>query len=343
MKRYGVLLVGCGSMGEAHIEKIYKKENVDLIGVVDLDIEKAKEFANKYSALSFASDYREYGNCSSLDIVIVATYPSTHFEIVDYFLKRGKHILCEKPVASNIEELDKFEKCVKNSKSKILIGHILRHNSTYQKVAQMINEGCIGKPVTMRISQIKNARENWDNNIINLLKDVSPIVDCGVHYIDMMRWFTGEEVTSINGLGQKFYSEQDAKNNNYELVNLTMSGGSTGFIEIGWGKYLREEHTSEFIGPLGRIRIIYKSQRPDHKNFGNLIEFEHYPEGTLEEYNISYDGKPTDRQFDYLINMIENNLDSSRLLNEICTATRLMLLGEKAIKSNRTTYIRNNN
>jgi predicted dehydrogenase len=341
MKQYGVLLVGCGYMGEEHIKKIFKKKNLKIIGVIDIDISKAKILANKYFAMSFSANYKDYKDCDGLDIVIIATYPSTHFEIAQFFLKRGKHILCEKPITNSIEELIKFESLVNNAESKFLVGHILRHNLTYQKVAQMIKSGMIGNPITMRISVLKNISECW-NYQINLLKDVAPIVDCGVHYIDMMRWFTGEEVISINGIGQKFFPETIASKNNYEMINVMLSGGSSGFIEIEWDKCVKEESKKEFIGPYGVIRIIYQSQTNTSDNSGNIIEFQLKNDGSSEEAYIPYDGKPTDIQFDYLIEMIEKNIDHQILFNEMCIATRIALLSEQAILSNRTVYFHKN-
>lgn len=70
------------------------------------------------------------------------------------------------------------------ARAKVLVGHILRHNSTYKKVAEMIHEGFIGTPLVIRMVQNKHIKD-WKRHF-ELLNNTSPIVDYGVHYIDIM-------------------------------------------------------------------------------------------------------------------------------------------------------------
>jgi len=335
MNTYGVVLVGCGYMGAVHLDNIYKHQRVRLVGVVDLVPEKAKEFADMYKADSYGTDYRTYLGREDVNIFIIATYPSTHLEIARSCMEAGKHILCEKPIAGNIAEAEEFIRLAGSTESKVMVGHILRHNSTYKKVAEMIKGGAIGKPIVMRMSQVKRTH-NWESHLA-LLKDASPIVDCGVHYVDVMRWVTGADVTSVSGIGQRL--EQDVPENtyNYGMITLKFTDGSVGYYEAGWGHAMPNDNLKEFIGPHGRIRITYKTQRPKHEqHLGNLVEFEHFPSGTKEEINMDYSLKPTGAQFDYFLSMIENNQDASPTLDEVYRAMQVTIMADKAILEGRT-------
>ncbi|WP_058301745.1 Gfo/Idh/MocA family protein [Gorillibacterium timonense] len=328
MKAYGVVLIGCGSMGATHLDTLHAHPRVRLVGVVDLMAEKANRFADRYEAESWGTDYRCYLTRSDVDIVIIATYPSSHLVLTRECLAAGKHVLCEKPMAGSLQEAAEMVRLGSSSRSKLLIGHILRHNTTYQFVRDLIHSGAIGGPIVMRMSQIKNPAATWNSHLA-LLHEVSPIVDCGVHYVDVMRWFTGAEVLSVSGFGQRLDPDIPVGSYNYGMISLKLSDGSVGFYEAGWGHTMATDNLKEFVGPLGRIRITYQSHRATPE-LGNLVEV-HYSDGRTEEINIPFEAKPTDLQFDYLLRMIEEQLDPKPMLRDFYRALEVTILGDRAI------------
>lgn len=141
----------------------------------------------------------------------------------------------EKPVAGNLEDGYAFMKVVEEHPDcKVLVGHILRHNDTYVKVQELIAEGAIGKPIVMRLVHNHNTLGEW-KKYHALIEETSPIIDCGVHYVDVMRWFTGEEVVNVEGTGVATVPGLSEGKYNYGIINVTLSGGSVGFYEVGWG------------------------------------------------------------------------------------------------------------
>ena len=176
-KTYGVALIGCGHMGEAHLSQIYYKENVRLEYVCDLDEPKALSFQKRYRANHFCMDSRDCISSAQVDIVIIATYPSTHLELVQQCILHQKHVICEKPIAPNPEEGRRFVQLVReHPECKVLVGHILRHNATYQKVAGMIRSGAIGRPIVFRMVQNHHTMD-W-GKYLAILKETSPLLDC---------------------------------------------------------------------------------------------------------------------------------------------------------------------
>ena len=79
---YGVVLVGCGYIGEEHLADIYYRENVRIVAVVDKDIQKASLTARKFGAQEYQTDYKAYLNRADVDIIIIATYVDSHLPIM---------------------------------------------------------------------------------------------------------------------------------------------------------------------------------------------------------------------------------------------------------------------
>ena len=312
---YNVVLIGCGHMGSVHLDDIYMMENICVYGVVDIDIERAKYFAKRYHAKSYGISYERYLKDEQTDIVICATYPDSHLEILKGCVQYHKHLLCEKPITPTLREAQEFVDIVKSSDIKVQIGYILRFNETYQTVAKMIHEGAVGHPLVIRMNQNHHVMD-WGKYGM-LLGNASPIVDCGVHYVDICRWFTGGEVVSVNGMAQRIDEEAPADTYNYGLMTLKLSEGSIAWYEAGWGNTIAAENLKEFIGPLGRIRITEKNNRLSCQEEGDLIEYFSYPDKEYRTINVDCKRRPTGDQLSHLIKMIEENVPAVPTIDEV--------------------------
>lgn len=133
---YNVVLIGCGHMGSVHLDDIYMMKDICVYGVVDTYAERAEMFAKKYGAKSYDPSYMRYIKDKNTDIIICATYPETHLDILKQCVKYKKHLLCEKPIASNTEDAKEFVSIVKGTDIKVHIGYILRFNETYRAARQ---------------------------------------------------------------------------------------------------------------------------------------------------------------------------------------------------------------
>lgn len=333
-KIYNIVVVGCGHMAAAHLDDIYYRENVKIVGVSDLDESKAKLFCRKYGATSYSTDYKEYLNNEEVDIVIIATYPSSHLEILKDCIKAGKHVLCEKPITTNLQDGKEFLSLVKTAKTKVLVGHILRHNDSYKKIADMIENDAIGHPIIMRMVQNHHTMD-WQK-YLTLIKETSPIIDCGVHYIDVMRWFTKAEFVSVSGVCQRTEPEVPEDNYNYGIITAKLSDGSVAYYEAGWSNTIASSNIKEFIGPKGRISLTYRKDRTSHQEEGDLIEYYKFPEKTYESINILCNRKPTGVQLMHLIDMIENDVPAVPSIDDVYKSFYIAAKADKAIKNSQT-------
>lgn len=312
---YNVVLIGCGHMGSVHLDDIYMMKDICVYGVADTDIERAEMFAKKYGAKSYDTSYMRYMKDENTDIIICATYPETHLEILKQCVKYKKHLLCEKPIASNTEDAKEFVRIVKNADIKVQIGYILRFNETYRTVADMIHNGMIGSPLIIRMSQNHHVMD-W-KKYGALLKNASPLVDCGIHYIDVCRWFTRAEVIDTGGIAAKIDDETPNNSYNYGLMTMRLSDGSTAYYEAGWGNTIAAENVKEFIGPLGRIRITERENRADCHEEGDLIEFYQYPQNEYKIINVNCKRRPTGAQLMHLIKMIESGVHAMPTIDDV--------------------------
>ena len=333
IKEYGIVLIGCGHIAKEHIEDIYYRDNIHIVAVIDTDIERAELFRKKYHADFSGTDYHPYINRDDVDIVIAATYTQSHLSILKDCISAGKHLLCEKPIACNAADGEEFYRLVKNASVHVLVAHILRYNQTYRKVKELIDAGTIGELKVMRMVQNHHCKD-WER-YQKLLKDCSPILDCGVHYFDVMQWFSDSRIVHVSGIGTSL----DGEKHNYGIVNLKLENGAIGYYEAGWSPSIMSANIKEFVGTKGSISITLQAFRSSHVEEGDLIEIYTKEDDTYRSLNINAQYKPMWEQLHALIDLMENRPSETPSMEEVYSAFRVGICAEEAIRQNRAIYI----
>lgn len=331
MKTYGVVVVGCGHIGEEHSKDIYYRDNIRMVGFVDTDPARASAFARKFSGESYGTDYREYLDNPRADIFIVATNTESHYEITRECARHSKHVLCEKPMGIDFESTRLFRDMAVKAGTKIKVGHILRHNRTYLRAYEMIAGGMLGFPLVFRLSHNHHTTD-W-NRHRGLLEETSPIVDCGVHYYDVMQWFTGSRIRSVMGVRQRLNFDIPPDQYNYGMSCCTLEDGSVGYYEVGWSPSMSSDNIKEIVGPKGRLKIIYQDKRFSHQEEGDLIEYYDAVSGVYHEVNVQAPYKPMYDQLMGLIEMIEKDLPNAKGIDEAFSAARVSFCADHAIRN----------
>lgn len=332
--RHGIVLIGCGYIGQSYLEDISFRDSVQLVGVADLDADAARRAATRYGALNWSADYRELLSLPDADIVIIATYANSHLMILRDCLEAGKHVLCEKPMVSKEEELEEFLALVRQAESRVLIAHVLRHNDSYRRLKEMISSGMIGEPRVLRM--VQNHHHMGQHRLSALLQDSSPIVDCGVHYIDVARWFTGQEVVSVSGVGSRISVPQNAPHFDYGMITMRLSGGAVAYYEAGWARTVAFQNLKEFIGTKGRIRFTLQSERYFDREEGDLFEVYNGETGQYQTFNLQSVYKNMWGQVSHLIRMVETGAPADPTMEDAARAMRIAFLGDRAIREQRT-------
>lgn len=311
-RRYGVVLIGCGYIGEEHLAEIYYRDNVRVVATVDMDPERARLMARKYGASEFGTDYREFLCRKDVDIVIIATYVDSHLSIMKDCVRAGKHVLCEKPVAANREDGEEFFRIAQESEAQVLVGHILRYNESYRMIRSMIREGVIGPLRFIHFVQNHHAM-NWQR-YRRLLEDCPPVLDCGVHYLDAMQWISGQKIVQVKG--GSFLLDSDSPRDNYNIVNVQLSEGCCGCYESGWSRNLHYYNCKEFMGDKGYIKLTLQADRFADKEEGDLIEIYHSDTGLHETISHQCKYKDMNGQFQELVHRIEGHPETDFTLQD---------------------------
>ncbi len=331
-EKYGVVLVGCGYIGATHLDDIYYRDNIKIVGVVDINEDVAKLFARKYGAESWSTNYRDYLSNDEADIFLIATYTETHLEILKACIAHGKHVLCEKPVADNLDDSLEFIKAARNSQSKVLVGHILRHNKSYQKMAEMIKDGAIGRPKVFRMVQNHHA-VNWER-YLNLLKHCPPLIDCGVHYIDVAQWFAGSKIVQVSGMSASIDAGLPDHMYNYSMMSARMENGTLFNYESCWSKNIMASNLKEFIGDCGYIKFTLAGDRTDGHELGDQIIWYDGIQNQYHMINVKSIYKNMYGQMCELIRMIENpDYTPSPTLDDVESTMKVAFAADKAIRS----------
>lgn len=253
-----VLVVGCGNMGASHAMAFAQMDGVAICGIVSTG--KSKEILNDKLGGGYPlySDYAEALQATSPDAVCISTYPDTHEAFAIMAFEKGCHVFMEKPIADSVEGAERVAAAASRSGKKLVIGYILRHHPSWIKFIDIAQQ--LGKPLVMRMNLNQQSHGYmWDVHR-NLMKSLSPIVDCGVHYIDVMCQMVRSKPVQVNAIGARLTDDIPAGNYNYGQLQIRFEDGSVGWYEAGWGPMMSETafFVKDVIGPKGCVSIVAK-------------------------------------------------------------------------------------
>jgi predicted dehydrogenase len=258
MQKIKILVVGCGNMGAAHAAAYHSMPEFEICGLVSRGMSKNKLNEQLKSNYPTFDDFQEGLAVTKPDAVCISTYPDTHEDFALKALHAGAHIFIEKPLADTILGCEKIIAKAKEKGKKVVVGYILRHHPSWIRFIEESQK--MGKPLVMRMNLNQQSEGYmWDVHR-NLMKSLSPIVDCGVHYIDVMCQMTRSRPISVSAIGARLTPDIAEDNYNYGQLQLRFEDGSVGWYEAGWGPMISE--TAFFIkdvfGPKGSVSITEK-------------------------------------------------------------------------------------
>jgi len=253
-----VLIVGCGNMGASHALAFHQMPGAEICGIVSTG--KSKELLNVKLGgghLLF-SDYQEALNATNPGAVCISTYPDTHEAFAVMAFEKGCHVFMEKPIADSVAGAERVAAAAKKAGKKLVVGYILRHHPSWIKFIEISHQ--LGKPLVMRMNLNQQSHGYmWDVHR-NLMKSLSPIVDCGVHYIDVMCQMVRSRPVQVSAIGARLTNDIPEGNYNYGQLQIRFEDGSVGWYEAGWGPMISETafFVKDVIGPEGSVSIVAK-------------------------------------------------------------------------------------
>ena len=251
-----VLVAGCGNMGSSHALAYHRMPEFEVAGVVSRGPESRARLSAALGGVPEFADYYEALRATRPDVVSVNTYPETHAPYARAAFEAGCHVFCEKPLATTVEEAQAVVDAAIARGRKLVVGYILRVHPAWARFVEIART--LGKPLVMRMNLNQQSHgATWATHR-NLMQSMSPIVDCGVHYVDVMCQMTGARPVRVSAIGARLTDDVQPGMYNYGQLQVVFDDGSVGWYEAGWGPMMSEEayFVKDVIGPAGCVSIV---------------------------------------------------------------------------------------
>jgi predicted dehydrogenase len=250
--RLGAAVIGLGMMGERHAAIWNELPTTRLVSVYDIVGERTQAIAQALGCEGAASLEAAVAR-PDVDLVSICTDDQKHVEPCLAAAAAGKHILLEKPLATNLEDCDAIIAACKTAGVKLMVGHVVRFDPRYAVAQQAIADGAVGE-----IIQVYGRR----NNIIDSGRRIGPRTSVafflGVHDLDLMRWFVNAEAVKVHAESAcKVLADIAAEDSIMAL--LKYESGAVGCLETCWvmpkGIPCTLDARLEVIGTEGMVRV----------------------------------------------------------------------------------------
>ncbi|MEP2946653.1 MAG: Gfo/Idh/MocA family oxidoreductase [Lentilitoribacter sp.] len=248
-----VLVVGLGNMGLSHALAYHHNDGFEIIGLVNRSKPNLPEALKGYD---FFNEFERSLDQLKPDLVSINTYADTHADYAIRSMEAGCHVFLEKPIATNVADAERVIACAKQNDRKLVIGYILRHHPSWMRLIGEARD--LGGPFVFRMNLNQQSSGATWNTHKQLMKTMSPIVDCGVHYVDVMCQVTDAKPVKVRGMGLRLSEEIATEMYNYGHFQVLFEDGSVGWYEAGWGPMISETafFVKDIISPNGSVSIV---------------------------------------------------------------------------------------
>ena len=259
-------ILGCGKIAQVrHIPEYAANPDCQLVGFYNPTKSRAEDMAAKYGGLAYDTAEELLAN-PEIDAVSVCAANYAHAALSIQALKAGKHVLCEKPMATTLADCEAMVECAKKNGKFLMIGHNQRLAKAHMEAKRLIDEGLIGDIITFRTSFGHGGPETWaikpgkDTWFFDKSKAAMGVMaDLGVHKTDLIQYLTGQRVVRTTAR----LVTLDKRGEDGELIGVDdnavciyeMSGGAFGTMTASWTYYGAEDNSTVLYGTKGIMRI----------------------------------------------------------------------------------------
>lgn len=248
--RYGI--IGCGAIAQRrHIPECVANPASQLIAIADVVKDRVEEIAAKNKAKAY-TDYKEMLKSKDIDAIVVAGPNALHAQQSIEAMEAGKHVLCEKPMATTREDAKKMIATSEKTGKYLMIGLNQRLIPAHIRAKEILATGKPGKVLAFRTAFKHPGPEGW---AIDAAKSwffkkgpaaMGVSGDLGVHKADLMRWLLGQELSEVCGFMGALHKRDETGNlidlDDNSFFNFKTSGGVMGSMILSWTNYGVEEN-----------------------------------------------------------------------------------------------------
>lgn len=333
-----VLIAGLGNMGMSHALAHHALPESEIVGLVNRSsVELPKELA----AYRRYTDFRRGLEETRPDLVIIATYSDSHADYACMAMAAGAHVFVEKPLATTVTDARRVVDAARLYGRKLIVGYILRHHPSWQRLIEEARK--LGGPYVFRMNlNQQSSGPTWETHKA-LMQTTPPIVDCGVHYVDVMCQITDARPVRVNGMGLRLSNEIAADMYNYGQFQVVFDDGSVGWYEAGWGPMMSEiaYFVKDVISPHGAVSIM-SGMHPasdsveGHTQVGALrIHPSYGADQTIDFPDEPGHQKLCDAEQEFVLRAITEDRDLSRHMQDAVQSLAVCLAADESIRTGR--------
>jgi predicted dehydrogenase len=346
-----VLVVGLGHMGLSHAAAYSRIDGFEVVGVCSRSVEGVRlphplEGAERFTSFDTALA------STRPDVVSINTFPDTHAAFAIRAMESGAHVFVEKPLAETVADAQRVVDTAGRTGRKLVIGYILRHHPSWLRFIEVART--LGTPLVFRMNlNQQSSGPQWATHK-RLMGSLSPIVDCGVHYVDVWCQITTAKPIAVHAVGARLTDDLPPGMYNYGHLHVTFADGSVGWYEAGWGPMMSETafFVKDVIGPRGSASIVLAAEvapvRSDDINAHtqtNQILLHHSAlgaDGTFAraDERISTADEPThdglcEREQRFLLKAIDENVDLTAHMHDAVKSLAIVLAADESVRTGR--------
>ncbi|MGN8647534.1 Gfo/Idh/MocA family protein [Gracilibacillus sp. HCP3S3_G5_1] len=322
MNKLKVAVIGCGSIAiHRHLPEYQANADVEIVAVCDINEERAKQAASKYRAEAY-TDYKQAITESGADLVSVCLPNYLHAPVSVFAAEQGKHVLCEKPMATSQEEAERMIEASNNAGKKLMIAHNQRFVPSHEKAKQLIANGEIGKVYSFRTTFGHGGPEGWsiDGKESWFFRKeeafIGALGDLGVHKADLIRYILGTEFTEVAAMVESS-AKENSDVDDQAVTILRSEDGIIGTLTASWAYGAGEDNSTVIYGEKGMLRL------EDDPSYSLIAT---YTDGSTVNYELGQiqtnesGGQTSSGVIDHFVNSVQND-------------TKPLIDGEEGLKS----------
>lgn len=265
-------IIGCGKIGQVrHLPEYAAREDVRIAALYDVNLERAQALAVQYGAKAYAT-CEELLADPAIDAVSVCSANASHAQIAIAALEHGKHVLCEKPMATTLADCEAMAEAARRSGKRLMIGQNQRLAGAHVKAKELLDAGAIGSVITFETNFRHGGPETWsvDPGANTWFFDkkraaMGVMADLGVHKTDLIQHLIGQNITEVTArlttLDKKFADGTPISVDDNAFCIYRMEGGVCGTMSVSWTDYGAEDNSTIIYGTQGVLRIY---DHPEH-------------------------------------------------------------------------------
>ncbi len=344
-RRLKVLAIGLGQMGTSHALAYHKNPAYEVIGLINRGPVK---LCPELAAYPLVSSFEE-GLALKPDVVSVNTYTESHAELAIAAMEAGAHVFVEKPLALTLESAQDVISTAQRTSRKLVIGYILRHHPSWAELIRAARR--MGPPYVMRMNLNQpSSGPAWDIHK-RLLAATSPVVDCGVHYVDIMCQITDSRPVQVRGMGVRLATDIAESQVNYGHLQVLFEDGSVGWYEAGWGPMISRTACviKDVMGTKGSVSLVMDADTDSadietHTKAGQLrvqaLEFSAMgvvgsTESLIPIHDEINHQSLCDREQAFLAHAIASDMDLTQHHQDAIRSLAIVLAAERSMRERR--------